>query len=70
MIAMAAGCLLTDAIAVPERGDIPRHERFYYLELLRRAGIVSEIPKCRIDSLERRLSGGGSWPAAIHCDGD
>ncbi|HTM49259.1 MAG TPA: lipopolysaccharide heptosyltransferase II [Bryobacteraceae bacterium] len=38
------GWLLTDAIPVPRRGDIPRHERFYYLELLRRAGILDEIP--------------------------
>src|ERR1043166_4341705 len=26
------GLLLTQAIAVPEPGEIPRHERFYYLE--------------------------------------
>ena len=40
------GFLLTDAIPVPKPGEIPRHERFYYLELLRRAGIVDELP-CR-----------------------
>jgi heptosyltransferase-2 len=34
------GFLLTRAIPVPKPGEIPRHERFYYLELLRRAGIV------------------------------
>jgi len=38
------GLLLTRAIAVPERGDIPRHERFYYLELLRRAGMLERFP--------------------------
>ena len=38
--------LLTDAIAVPERGETPPHERFYYLELLRRAGIIEELPAC------------------------
>src|SRR5262249_54368017 len=27
------GLLLTRAVAVPEPGEIPRHERFYYLEL-------------------------------------
>jgi heptosyltransferase II len=32
------GWLLTEAIPPPEPGEIPRHERFYYLELLRRAG--------------------------------
>ena len=38
------GFLLTRAIAVPEPGDIPRHERFYYLELLRRAGMLERFP--------------------------
>jgi heptosyltransferase-2 len=36
--------LLTQAIAVPRSGEIPRHERFYYLELLRRAGIIDALP--------------------------
>jgi heptosyltransferase II len=40
------GWLLTEAIAPPESGEIPRHERFYYLELLRRAGIIDEYPPC------------------------
>jgi heptosyltransferase-2 len=35
--------LLTDAIPVPKAGDIPVHEKFYYLELLRRAGWVTEL---------------------------
>src|SRR5260370_5686089 len=39
------GLLLTQAITVPKRGEIPRHERFYYLELLRRAGIVDRLPE-------------------------
>jgi len=38
------GHLLTRAIPVPEPGDIPRHERFYYLELLRRAGMLEHFP--------------------------
>ena len=38
------GLLLTRAIAVPKPGEIPLHERFYYLELLRRAGIVDVLP--------------------------
>jgi heptosyltransferase-2 len=37
--------LLTQAIAVPKRGEIPGHERFYYLELLRRAGIIASMPE-------------------------
>src|SRR5450756_1649582 len=39
------GMLLTCAIPVPEPGDIPRHERFYYLELLRRAGLIERFPE-------------------------
>jgi heptosyltransferase-2 len=39
------GILLTQAIPVPKRGEIPRHERFYYLELLRRAGIIDKLPE-------------------------
>lgn len=30
--------LLTKAVRVPKAGEIPSHEQFYYLELLRRAG--------------------------------
>ena len=40
----ARGLLLTHAIAVPEPGEIPRHERFYYLELLRRAALMEHFP--------------------------
>ena len=38
------GWLLTDPVPVPEPGEIPRHERFYYLELLRRAGLIEAYP--------------------------
>jgi lipopolysaccharide heptosyltransferase II len=38
------GILLTQSIPVPKRGEIPRHERFYYLEMLRRAGIIDKLP--------------------------
>jgi heptosyltransferase-2 len=34
--------LLTKAIKVPKQGEIPPHERFYYLELLRRAGWIEQ----------------------------
>jgi heptosyltransferase-2 len=40
----ARGLLLTRAIPVPDPGDIPRHQRFYYLELLRRAGMIERFP--------------------------
>src|SRR5579883_1356631 len=63
------GCLLTTSVPVPEPGEIPRHERFYYLELLRRAGLMEQYPECadiRLDGIAaardagaRRLAGMG-----------
>ena len=38
------GFLLTKPISVPKRGEIPAHEKFYYLELLRRAGWIDSLP--------------------------
>src|SRR5271163_32629 len=35
--------LLTKAIPVPKAGEIPAHEKFYYLELLRRAGWIDSL---------------------------
>jgi heptosyltransferase II len=35
--------LLTKAVPVPKLGDIPPHEKFYYLELLRRAGWIDGL---------------------------
>jgi len=37
--------LLTKAIEVPREGEIPPHEKFYYLELLRRAGWLGRLPE-------------------------
>ena len=37
--------LLTQAIDRPKPGEVPRHERFYYLELLRRAGWIDQLPE-------------------------
>ncbi len=48
----ARGLLLTRAIAVPKAGDIPPHESYYYLELLRRAGWLDELPKVEQISLK------------------
>jgi heptosyltransferase-2 len=48
----ARGWLLTRAIERPEPGDIPRHERFYYLELLRRAGLIEHFPEVSAIRLE------------------
>ena len=36
--------LLTKAIPVPKSGEIPAHEKFYYLELLRRACWLDTLP--------------------------
>lgn len=36
--------LLTKKIPVPKPGEIPEHEQFYYLELLRRAGWINSLP--------------------------
>ena len=44
--------LLTQAVAVPKAGEIPAHERFYYLELLRRAGILNKVPESDAIRLE------------------
>jgi heptosyltransferase II len=67
--------LLTKAIPVPKRGEIPAHEQFYYLELLRRAGwlekLVGEnatclhVPAQRKQRAETILLGGGSRPNAF-----
>jgi heptosyltransferase II len=35
--------LLTKAIPLPRHGEIPAHEKFYYLELLRRAGWLDSV---------------------------
>jgi heptosyltransferase-2 len=39
----ARSLLLTKAIPVPNPGEIPPHEKFYYLELLRRAGWLDQL---------------------------
>jgi heptosyltransferase-2 len=49
--------LLTDAIPKPQPGEIRRHERFYYLELLRRSGLLDALPEVaeiRLDGVEER----------------
>jgi lipopolysaccharide heptosyltransferase II len=38
------GFLLTKAVPVPKPNEIPAHEKFYYLELLRRAGWIDSLP--------------------------
>ncbi len=36
----ARGCLLTHSVPVPSVYEAPRHQRFYYLELLKRANLI------------------------------
>ena len=48
----ARGFLLTKAIRVPRAGEIPAHEKFYYLELLKRAGWIDAIPEIAEISLK------------------
>jgi heptosyltransferase-2 len=53
--------LLTMPVAVPETGEIPRHERFYYLELLRRAGLIERFPASdaiRLEGIEAARAAG------------
>ena len=45
--------LLTSAVPVPGRNEIPEHQRFYYLELLKRSGLVHDYSpdvNCRLSS--------------------
>jgi heptosyltransferase-2 len=41
----ARGFLLTKPIRVPRAGEIPAHEKYYYLELLKRAGWIDAVPE-------------------------
>lgn len=57
------GWLLTDAVRVPRPGEIPRHQRFYYLELLRRAGVIEALPASdaiRLDRAEESFARGAA----------
>ena len=68
----ARGLLLTQAIAVPEPGEIPRHERFYYLELLRRAGMIERFPESgaiRLEGIEQARAAGASHLARLGISG-
>ena len=68
----ARGLLLTRAIRVPEPGEIPRHERFYYLELLRRAGLLERFPEIdciRLDRSDEARTAGRARLAAMGIEG-
>jgi heptosyltransferase-2 len=60
--------LLTQAVPVPETGEIPRHERFYYLELLRRAGLIERfLPNeaIRLDGVDEARAAGAAHLAQL-----
>ena len=66
------GFLLTRAIPRPEPGDIPRHERFYYLELLRRAGLIEHFPESsaiRLEGIPAAREAGGARLRELGVDG-
>lgn len=66
------GLLLTHPIAVPRKGEIPRHESFYYLELLRRAGIGEPLPSealIRLDGAKSAAETGIARLSEIGLDG-
>ena len=60
----ARAWLLTHPIPVPKRGETPRHQRFYYLELLKRAGVVDTYPlddSIRLTGSETAARDGRKW---------
>jgi heptosyltransferase II len=58
--------LLTRAVKTPRKGEIPQHERFYYLELLRRAGILGALPASEAIRLEGATAARESGRARFH----
>lgn len=67
--------LLTKAVPVPKPGEIPAHEKFYYLELLRRAAwiesyedvdsIALQVPDAQRQRAWQQLVEAGSRPVAL-----
>ena len=55
------GLLLTNGIPVADRGGAPAHQRFYYLDLVRRAGSPAAVSACgdiRLDGAEAAAAAG------------
>ncbi len=63
------GPLLTHGIAVPRKGEIPRHESFYYLELLRRAGWIEALPAEALIRLQGAAAAKQAGLAALRARG-
>ena len=55
--------LLTRAVPVPRAGEIPAHETYYYLELIRRAGWLDQLPD--VAEIQLRLAPGASDAAEL-----
>jgi heptosyltransferase II len=71
----ARSLFLTKAVYPPKPGEIPAHEQFYYLELLRRAGLVTSyatpisiglrVEPQALEAAERNLLLSGARPAKL-----
>jgi len=57
--------LLTKAVPVPRPGEIPAHEQFYYLELLRRAGWIDSLTGEDWISLKRWYSDTNDFESSL-----
>jgi heptosyltransferase-2 len=67
------GILLTQAIARPKAGEIPAHETFYYLELIRRAGWLDALPAEAppyLEGVTQAREAGAEWLGAKGLDGE
>ncbi len=65
--------LLSQAIRVPGPGETPRHESYYYLELLRRAGLDDALPTgemvIRLEGIEAARACGKTRLASVGLEG-
>jgi len=71
----ARGWLLTKPIPLPRPGEIPAHECYYYLELVRRAGWLDRLPEvdeillhvepAAVESARERLRAAGARAGAL-----
>lgn len=57
----ARAWLLTDALPPPLPGALPAHESFYYLELVRRAGLIASLPAARPVRLTPDAAAVAAW---------
>lgn len=67
--------LLTNPVRVPRPGEIPQHEKYYYLELLRRINWLDELPDASeirlqvssegLQAAENKLQASGAAPGRL-----